>query len=111
MVIEMEMEIIKKSRKLAIEVYKLVRCLPKEEQYGLRSQITRSAVSVGSNIVEGNQRKGKDRIHLFNIARGSCAEVEFQASIIAELYDQDISEILLLCMEIMKMSHGLIKIS
>jgi four helix bundle protein len=63
---------------LAVELYRITRTFPKEELYGLTSQIRRAAVSVPANIAEGASRQTKkDFIHFLVIARASLAEVEY----------------------------------
>lgn len=60
---------------LAKMIYVLVEQLPDKEKFGLRSQITRAAVSIPSNIAEGSRRRGtKDLHHFPNIALGALAE-------------------------------------
>lgn len=60
---------------LAVAIYRLSNVLPREEIYGLTSQMRRSAVSVAANIVEGSARETKgDYLHFLHIARGSLAE-------------------------------------
>ena len=60
-------------------VYRLARALPKEEIYGLRSQMTRAAVSIASNVAEGSSRTSeKDYRRFLEIALGSCFELETQ---------------------------------
>jgi four helix bundle protein len=67
----------KKSMQLVKNVYALVRSFPKEELYGLTSQLKRAVVSIPANIAEGTGRQyKKDTIHFLHIARGSLYEVE-----------------------------------
>ena len=67
------------ARKLANEIYTVTKEYPKDEIYGLISQMRRSAVSVPSNIVEGCGRQTtKDTIQFLHISRGSLYEIETQ---------------------------------
>ena len=76
-----------KAHKLTLETYMLTKQLPKEELFGLTSQIRRAAVSVESNIAEGESRfSNADKIRFFIDARSSAAEVETQLLIISDLY-------------------------
>ena len=71
---------------LAKNVHVLSATLPKEETYGLRSQLRRAAVSVASNIAEGAGRNSNGEFHQFlGIAIGSAFEVDTQLIIGAEL--------------------------
>jgi len=73
-----ELIVWQKADKLAIEVYKATRSFPKEEIYGLTSQIRRAALSIPTNIVEGYARKGDRELARFvNISIGSMAETEY----------------------------------
>ena len=69
----------RKAMDLAEKVYLLSRSFPREELYGLTSQIRRAAVSVPSNIAEGQARQSTAEFRNFlSIAQGSLAEVETQ---------------------------------
>lgn len=99
-----------KSVLLAKEVYKFAKLLPSEEQYGLKSQLQRSAVSVVSNIAEGSRRgSNKDFARFLWIAHGSCAELETQLLLTDEIYSLDTSVLQGLLDEIQKMLTRLIQ--
>ena len=69
----------KKAMDLAIRAYSLTSQFPKDELYGLTSQIRRSAISVPSNIAEGAARQSRrEYIQFLHIASGSIAELETQ---------------------------------
>ena len=74
-----ELKIWTKAVELSVEVYKVTENFPKEEMYGLTSQIRRSAVSIPSNISEGAGRNSKNEfIHFLGIANGSSYELQTQ---------------------------------
>ena len=76
----------KKSMDLVTAVYRASQGFPKEEIFGLVSQIRRSAVSVPSNIAEGHARTSKKEFQYFlSNARGSLAELETQLTIAHQL--------------------------
>ena len=63
---------------LTVSVYKRTRSFPKEEMYGLTSQLRRASYSVPANIVEGASRESKkDYLHFLYIARGSLSETQY----------------------------------
>jgi len=75
-----------KSMVLVTKVYSITRLLPKEELYGLVSQIRRSAVSIPSNIAEGYGRYStNDYIRFLQIAIGSLYELQTQLEICLNL--------------------------
>ena len=63
----------------------LTKDFPKDEQFGLVSQMRRASVSVPSNIAEGSRRKGKEIPHFLSIAFGSASELETQLVITERL--------------------------
>lgn len=74
-----------KSIELVKNIYTLTRTLPKEEKYNLISQMTRSAVSIPSNIAEGCSRSSDKGFKRFlEISLGSAFELETQLIIILE---------------------------
>jgi len=81
-----QLEVWKRSYALALEVFKLVGDLPKEERFGLRSQITRSVVSISSNIAEGSSRgSDKEFGRFLEISIGSAFELETQIQLSVDL--------------------------
>lgn len=75
-----------KAMSLAVATYRITEVLPRNEQYGLTSQMRRAAVSIASNIAEGSQRKSeKDFAHFILIARGSLAELQTQLLLAQQL--------------------------
>jgi four helix bundle protein len=73
-----------KSIALCVQIYKICEAFPKSELYGLADQMKRAAVSISSNIAEGQGRQHtREFIHFVSIANGSSAELDTQR-IIAE---------------------------
>ncbi|QOG04204.1 four helix bundle protein [Flavobacterium sp. MDT1-60] len=71
-----------KSMNLVTEIYQLTNSFPKEEIYGLTSQIRRSAISIPSNIAEGYGRDGNtDYLRFLNISISSLFEIQTQLEI------------------------------
>ncbi len=100
-----------KSMELVERIYRMTKVFPKEELYGLTSQIRRAAVSIPSNIAEGQARKSTAEFRNFlSIAQGSRAEVETQTLIAQRLgyvTSQQIQEIMNLLDEISRMPNTL----
>ena len=73
-----KLDVWKLADEMAYQVYLITRSFPKEEIYGLTSQLRRAALSVPTNIVEGYSRKGdKELAHFTNISLGSMAETKY----------------------------------
>lgn len=74
-----DLETWKEAHKLTLKIYKVTKYFPKEEMFGLISQIRRAVISIESNIAEGFARfHYKDRLNFYFQARGSVSEVESQ---------------------------------
>ncbi len=77
-----DLDVWKLGMQIVVDVYELTKLLPKEEVYGLSSQMRRSALSVPSNIAEGfNRYHNKEYKQFLYIALGSCAELETQVEV------------------------------
>ncbi len=99
-----------KGLSIAKQSYKLCKLLPKEELFGLISQIQRCSVSIPSNIAEGRGRStAKDFSQFLHIAQGSLYELETQLILAKELYGLKIEEIIQEIYTEQKMISGLIK--
>ena len=78
------------SKKLIVQIYHTLLHFPKDELYGLTSQMKRASISVASNIAEGNQKRSKkEKIHYLNIAQGSLVELDCQLEIALDLNFMD----------------------
>ena len=74
------------AHKLAVNIYRLTKDFPKEEVYGLTSQMRRCAVSVSSNIVEGFSRPSdKEKRPFYSVALASLAELQCQLMLSRDL--------------------------
>jgi four helix bundle protein len=81
-----ELIVWQKAMELVEAAYRLTSCFPKEELYGLTNQIRRAAVSVPSNIAEGQGRRStRDFLNFLSIATGSLKELETQIMIAERL--------------------------
>ncbi len=75
-----------KGYKLSLEIYRVTNNFPKEELYGIVSQMRRSAISIPCNIAEGYRRgHRKEYIQFLHIAQGSCGELETLLSLSKDL--------------------------
>ena len=102
-----------KSMKLVTRLYEVTRTFPKEELFGITSQMRRAAVSIPSNIAEGYGRVyGKETLRFLSNALGSASELETPLEICFRLGlapDADLYELMNLTNEILRMLAALIK--
>lgn len=98
---------------LALAVYRTTRTFPREEQFGLTSQMRRAAVSTASNIVEGCARHSeRDYVRFLDMAYGSCRELEYQISLahrLEYLAEDTHASLASTCEETCKVLNGLIR--
>jgi four helix bundle protein len=102
---------------LVEQVYKLTQAFPREEAYGLTSQMRRAAVSVPSNIAEGHTREHtKEYLHHVSMAQASLAELQTQIEIAgrlnylsAEAINQTLEQAASLSRQLYALRNGLMK--
>ena len=81
-----ELSVWQKSHELTLKIYKISSSFPKEELFGLSSQIRRSASSIPTNIAEGCGRYSKAEMRQFLIiSAGSCSELDYQTILTKDL--------------------------
>ena len=103
----------KESHKLVLEIYRITKSFPREEIFGITSQMRRAAVSITSNIAEGFGRySSKEQIQFFYIAFGSAIELSNQLIIskdIKYISESDYINIDKLLLNSRKLISGLIR--
>ncbi|HWA12348.1 MAG TPA: four helix bundle protein [Burkholderiales bacterium] len=101
-----------KAKSLAVAVYRLTTNGPLSRDYALRDQMRRAAISICSNIAEGDERDtDKDAVRFFYLAKGSAAELSAQSEIaeaVGHLPQSQADELIQSCEEIGRMLRGLI---
>ena len=106
-----QLKVWQKAMDLTVEIYNLVKRLPREETYALSDQMRRAVVSIPSNIAEGQGRNSdKEFINFLSIARGSVWELETQIEICERLHyiDSELaSKVYSLTTEVSKMLNSL----
>ena len=82
----LKLEIWQRSHKLVLKIYNITQCLPKEELYGLCSQMRRSGSSIPTNIAQGCGRNSHAQmIYFFQISAASCSELMYQIILCKDL--------------------------
>ena len=108
-----ELLVWQKAMELTAEVYRIVKMLPKEELFALSDQMRRAAVSIPSNIAEGQARTStREFLQFLSIAKGSKAELETQLILcvkVGYLANSDITVAMQLGQEVGKMLNALMK--
>ncbi len=108
-----ELRVWQRAKELAVTVYTLSASGPLSRDFGLRDQIRRAAVSIPSNIAEGDERDtNKDSVRFLYIAKGSLAELRTQLEIARDIDALDVTrsdQLEAACAEIGRMLGSLIK--
>lgn len=108
-----DLEVWQKSMDAVVEIYRLTRCFPAEEQFGLTGQIRRAAVSIAANIAEGHGRLHRGEfLRQLSFARGSLTEVETHLQIAVRLdylKREQAREVWPLLQELGRLLNGLIR--
>ena len=107
-----ELKVWQKAVAMVTDVYRITRSFPREEIYGLTSQIRRAAVSIPSNIAEGKGRTNRDFSRFLMQARGSLWELETQLQIACNLgyvSSEVLEDVLTQTAEVGRMLNGMLK--
>jgi four helix bundle protein len=98
---------------LTVAIYESTRSFPREEIYGLTSQVRRAAYSVPANIVEGSARESKkDYLHFLYISRGSLSEAQYLVHLACRLHylnDREAQKLIGQTKQVFACLHGLIR--
>jgi len=93
-----------KAHQFVLDIYRLTRTFPKDETYGLVSQLRRASVSIPANIAEGFRKRGKaDKVRFYNIAQGSLEEVRYYLILTRDLKYGDVKQLMILLEETSKL--------
>lgn len=99
-----------KAHAFVLEVYRFSACFPKEELYGLCSQLRRAAVSISANIAEGFKKKTKpEKVRFLNIAQGSLEECRYYLILANDLQYGNSSTLSNQLEEVSKLLNGYIR--
>lgn len=108
-----QLKIWQKGIQIAVNCFKVTAAFPREEKFGLVSQLNRACISIPSNIAEGSGRRTiRDYNHFIHIALGSCFEAETQLLIAIEMNFGNpvlVNELLALIIEEEKMLYAFSK--
>jgi four helix bundle protein len=105
-----ELLVWRKAHAWVLGVYQCTRTFPKDELYGLTSQLRRAAVSVPANIAEGFKKRGKaDKARFLNISQGSLEECRYYLILAYDLQYADTTRLLELLDEISRMLDAYVK--
>ena len=108
-----DLKVWQKAHNLTLRIYKITKKFPKDEKFGIISQLRRSASSIPTNIVEGfKRRSNKEYSYFLNLAESSLEETKYHLILsldLAYITEKDFRELEELSNEIGKMLYGLQK--
>lgn len=108
-----DLETWKEAHRLVLIIYKITKTFPKEETFGLVSQMRRAVVSITSNIAEGFSRQSySEKVYFYSIAQGSNTELQNQLLIakdVGYLNKDDFNETADQSLAVQRLLKGLIK--
>ncbi len=105
-----DVELWKKAHVWVLAIYKFTENFPKQEMFGLTSQLRRSAVSVPANFAEGFRKLGlADKVRFYNISQGSLEESRYYLILAKDLKFGDSTKLLADANEISRMLGGYIR--
>ena len=109
----MNLKVWEKAHSVTLDIYRVSRMFPRDEAYGLTSQMRRASASIGANIAEGVCRKGDAEFGRFlQIAMGSASELEYHLLLARDLKVIRLDDYEVLCarvIEIKRMLASLIR--
>lgn len=107
------LQVWQRSKALAVAIYRLTDTPPFARDFSLRDQMRRAAISVCSNLAEGDARQtDKESVQFFFIAKGSLAELSAQLDVAQEVHglgQDEIKKLTTECEEVAAMIRGIIK--
>ncbi|HEX8649952.1 MAG TPA: four helix bundle protein [Pyrinomonadaceae bacterium] len=105
-----DVEVWQKAHVWVLDVYRLTETFPKQELFGLTSQLRRAAVSVPANLAEGFKKRGlSDKIRFYNISQGSLEECRYYLILARDLNYGEIQVLMKALEEISKMLDSYIR--
>ncbi len=103
----------KKAHNFSVEIYRLSKGFPKEETYGITSQLRRASVSISANIAEGFSRYHfNDKVNFYYNARGSASEAQsllFLSKDLGYLKEEEFESVRRFCKDVSMLINGLIR--
>ena len=108
-----QLKVWRKAHEMTLDTYRVTTAFPREEMYGLTSQLRRAAASVGANIAEGcGRRSDGEMCRFLQIARGSACEIEYHFLLARDLQfldDKDFKSLTRRADELQRMLTGLMQ--